>query len=140
MTIRAAFAAILFSAFLAAPAMAQADNPDQSCSFAPPIVEATLKDFPPLIRSLLPSPIADRGEPFNLSDVVDPQRPMAGLIRGGHMGARWFAWVMQGGRASQKLLFVFNVTPDGKVGVFRLSPVLAVDICTGTKNFLSSMP
>lgn len=86
---------------------------DTSCRLATPVQEATsFLQMPPEVRKLL-APMADPGQPFNKTDVVDRNLPSRRLIRAGHRGADWFVWYEQGGVAYSWQAVVVRIAPGG---------------------------
>jgi hypothetical protein len=60
--------------------------------------------------------VADRGQPFNHTDVVDQQLPMRRFLVAGHDGRTWLVAVEHGGRgySVEVLLFATEAPPATK--------------------------
>ena len=90
---------------LCAGARATAANPDPdiSCKFRHASKSvASLAKMPGPIRAFVSAkigPMADRGQFFNATDVVERPAPFDRFIRGGTIGQHWFLWYEHGGIA-----------------------------------------
>ena len=52
--------------------------------------------------------VADRGKPFNDTDVVDSSRPMRRLLAAGKSGDTWLVALEQGGRGYNVQVYLFS--------------------------------
>jgi len=52
--------------------------------------------------------VADRGRPFNKTDVVDRSRPMRRFVVAGNEGDTWVVAIERGGRAYSVEVFLFT--------------------------------
>jgi hypothetical protein len=71
----------------------------------------SLKQLPAPIRAALKKvagAMADRGEFFNSSDVMQKPGPFNRFIRGGESGGRWYVWYEHGGFAYWHQVVVFE--------------------------------
>lgn len=136
-------------AFLAAmPTLSAVAAPDTTCRLATQVQEVPgFLQMPPEVRKLL-APMAEPGQPFNKTDVIDRNLPSRRLIRAGHHGADWFVWYEQGGIAYSWQAVVVRIAPGGGGAtklVHALIPVSwrnggwkpGVDICAFTDAALA---
>jgi hypothetical protein len=85
-------------------------------SFVP--VES-ISALPPAIRRQIGADakgiegVADRGQPFNRTDVVDESLPMRRFAAAGHDGDMWVVALEQGGRGYEVVVTLF--LPDGSL-------------------------
>ena len=74
----------------------------------------SLADLPPLIQAGLGvgrpglDGVADRGRPFNITDLVDGNLPMRRLLAAGRDGETWLVALEQGGRGYSVVVFLFS--------------------------------
>ena len=80
--------------------------------------------------------MADRGEPFNATDVVDKPAPFSRFIRGGAAGGYWFVWYEHGGIAYWRQIVIFARDPSGRLHVTYDRPATAEDLCAQTERLL----
>jgi len=52
--------------------------------------------------------VADKGKPFNVTDVVDNTNPMRRLLAAGQSGGTWLVALEQGGRAYNIQVYLFS--------------------------------
>ena len=77
----------------------------------------TLPDLPPVIQAGLGvgrpglDGVADRGRPFNVTDLVDSNLPMRRFLAAGRDGETWLVALEQGGRGYSVVVFLFSA-PD----------------------------
>jgi hypothetical protein len=57
--------------------------------------------------------IAEKGQPFNPTDIADTKLPMRRLIRAGRSGDCLFVWYEHGGRAYHVHAILYRVTGSG---------------------------
>ena len=91
---------------------------------------ASLEKMPEPIRTYISQhigPMADRGEPFNATDVVMTPRPANRFIRGGEIGERWFLWYEHGGIAYYRNVILFGSDPSGTPHVIATEQGLWTD-------------
>jgi hypothetical protein len=72
----------------------------------------SLTKLPASVRDYISSTIgqmADRGEFFNLTDVVQKPAPSARFIRAGKFGDYWFLWYERGGIAYSKHIVLLHL-------------------------------
>jgi len=72
--------------------------------------------------------VADKGQPFNVTDVVDSSKPMRRLLAAGQSGDTWLVALEQGGRgySVQVYLFSGSVQPQHWVLLSRPATLQAV--------------
>jgi len=73
----------------------------------------SVAQLPPAIRSSLgvdrgPEGVADRGRPFNVTDVVDARLPMRRFLVAGHDVDTWIVAIEHGGRAYRVEVALFT--------------------------------
>ena len=77
----------------------------------------TLSDLSPVIQAGLGvgrsglDGVADRGRPFNVTDLVDSNLPMRRFLAAGRDGETWLVALEQGGRGYSVVVFLFSA-PD----------------------------
>jgi len=93
-------------------AAAAAEPQNANCALAPPIeAVATYAQVPLEIRNMV-GDMAERGQPFQVSDAIDPKLPALPtrrLLRAGHRGGDWFLLYERGGVARYWQIAVFRV-------------------------------
>ena len=62
-----------------------------------------------------PGGLADRGQPFNRTDVVDQQLPMRRFLVAGHDGPTWLVAVERGGRGYSVEVLLFTTVAPGSI-------------------------
>jgi len=86
----------------------------------------TLADLPPTIQAGLEVGrpglfgVADRGRPFNVTDVVDSKLPMRRFLAAGRDGDTWLVALEEGGRGYSVQVFLFSAleaTPKQRWGL-----------------------
>ncbi len=110
-----AFAAVVLVSTLAA--QGAPSDPAFVCKFRHPSHSvASLAQLPSPIRRYIAEHIgamADRGQFFNSTDVVERPGPATRFIRGGEIGERWFLWYEHGGIAYWREIVLFGSDPSG---------------------------
>jgi hypothetical protein len=131
-------AALAFGSAAANPSA----NPDFTCTLRHKTHDVeSLKQLPASIRTLLRGQIgvmADRGEPFNATDVISQPAPANRFIRGGQVGARWFVWYEHGGIAYWKQILIFGSDPSGTPHVIARA-IGRGDLCRQTDGLVAGL-
>jgi hypothetical protein len=90
---------------------------DLACRFRHPVETIdSLRRLPEWLKHYVHmqlDPIADRGEPFNSTDVIVREWPGRRFIRAGHAGEHWFVWYEQGGIAYFKTILMLVPRENG---------------------------
>ncbi len=97
----------------------------------------SLKGLPAPVRAALlklAGAMADRGEPFNATDVVLHPAPFSRFIRGGKAGGHWYVWYEHGGIAYWHQIVIFAADPYA-TPMFNGQSTLA-DLCAMTDSLL----
>ena len=115
-------------------------NPNLTCRLHQPAAYVdSLKQVPAAILAELfktSGAMADRGEPFNATDVVERPAPFARFIRGGGAGGYWFVWYEHGGIAYWHQIAIFALDPNGRAHVIANQTATQQDLCAETDRLL----
>lgn len=145
MSVRAAAAAVLafglFGCLKSVPI--SSTDPDFTCTPAHRSTSVfSLKELPASLRKALHDRVgemADRGEFFNVGDVVTRPAPFDRFIRGGEIGEKWFVWYEHGGIAYWKQILLFGSDPSGTPHVIAEAHATGQDgLCTLTDRLLDA--
>ena len=135
--------AILFATPARCGSLTQNANPAFTCKLRHKTTNIdSLRRYPPNIRSYLKKqfePMADRGQPFNDTDVVTHPAPFARFIRGGKAGSYWFLWYEHGGIAYWKKIEIFEVGRHGSVGAVANAMANSGSLCAATDHLLDGL-
>ncbi len=86
-------------------------------------------------------PMAQPGQPFNLSDVIDARKPLPqwrGIFVWGR-GTRWVVATEHGGRGYNDPVFVFDATANGKRVALTTSKVAGpATVCATAQDLLNT--
>ncbi len=99
-------------------AAAAAVPPSPACSVSDRAIVGSLREMPPSIREALGGRMADRDQPFNISDAVPPGQerwPFLRVICGYKTATGYVVERERGGRAYSKGRIVFANSPAGYV-------------------------
>jgi hypothetical protein len=143
LVVAAGAAVILFASPVHCGALSERSNPDFTCKLRHKTTNIdSLRRYPPGIRAFLKKqyePMADRGQPFNDTDVVTHPAPFARFIRGGKTGPYWFLWYEHGGIAYWKKVEVLEVSRGGKMGAVANAMVNTGSLCAATDHLLDGL-
>jgi hypothetical protein len=124
--------------FAASSAFADDVSADLACKFRHPVKEVdSLGKVPPPIAAFIRSKtgeMAERGEYFNATDVIEKPAPMHRFIRAGESSGLWFVWFEHGGIAYSKNIAVLALKSGERaphliahIGYFNENPCSLTD-------------